>query len=146
MTWTDVARIPLCLLTPDMQNRRIIDRLLLNAATPPPLESNSMLVLFSYARIGECACVVSEKLVSVLSVSEPLRAIPIVEPREIHTIGLVSARREPIPPLTRALAAEASRLSMPQKKDLDAIPVDRFSQWWRPALIETSNKCTELRY
>jgi DNA-binding transcriptional LysR family regulator len=116
VTWTDVARIPLCLLTPDMQNRRIIDRLLLNAATPPPLESNSMLVLFSYARIGECACVVSEKLVSVLSVSEPLRAIPIVEPREIYTIGLVSARREPIPPLTRALAAEASRLSMPQKE------------------------------
>jgi DNA-binding transcriptional LysR family regulator len=116
VTWADVARIPLCLLTPDMQNRRIIDRLLLNAATPPPLESNSMLVLFSYARIGECACVVSEKLVSVLSVSEPLRAIPIVEPREIYTIGLVSARREPIPPLTRALAAEASRLSMPQKE------------------------------
>jgi DNA-binding transcriptional LysR family regulator len=116
VTWADVARIPLCLLTPDMQNRRIIDRLLLNAATPPPLESNSMLVLFSYARIGECACVVSEKLVTVLSVSEPLRAIPIVEPREIYTIGLVSARREPIPPLTRALAAEASRLSMPQKE------------------------------
>jgi DNA-binding transcriptional LysR family regulator len=114
VTWVDVARIPLCLLTPDMQNRRIIDRLLLNAATPPPLESNSMLVLFSYARISECACVVPEKVVSVLSVSEPLRAIPIVEPREIYTIGLVSARREPIPPLTKALVAEASRLAIPQ--------------------------------
>src|SRR6202043_618939 len=28
VTWADVARIPLCLLTPDMQNRRIIDGLL----------------------------------------------------------------------------------------------------------------------
>jgi hypothetical protein len=44
VTWADVARIPLCLLTPDMQNRRIIDRLLVDAAAPPPLESNSMLV------------------------------------------------------------------------------------------------------
>ena len=38
VTWSDVARIPLCLLTPDMQNRRIIDRLLVNRAAPPPLE------------------------------------------------------------------------------------------------------------
>jgi DNA-binding transcriptional LysR family regulator len=116
VTWADVARIPLCLLTPDMQNRRIIDRLLMNSAAPPPLESNSMLVLFSHVQAGGYACVVPEKLSSVLSLTEPLRAIPIIEPREIYTIGLVSARREPIPPLTRALAAEASRLAMPQKQ------------------------------
>ena len=28
VTWAEVAHVPLCLLTPDMQNRRIIDRLL----------------------------------------------------------------------------------------------------------------------
>ncbi|HUB62861.1 MAG TPA: LysR family transcriptional regulator [Methylocella sp.] len=115
VTWADVARIPLCLLTPDMQNRRIIDGLLKDTSAPPPLESNSMLVLFSHVRISGCACVVPEKLASVLSVTEPLRAIPIVEPREIYTIGLVSPRREPIPPLTRALAAEASRVALPLK-------------------------------
>lgn len=113
VTWADVARIPLCLLTPDMQNRRIIDQLLVNPAAPP-VESNSMLVLFAHVRIGRYACVVSEMLASMLSVSEPLRAIPIVEPQEIYTIGLVSPRREPIPPLTRALAAEASKLAMPK--------------------------------
>ena len=111
VTWADVARIPLCLLTPDMQNRRIIDRLLVNAAAPPPLESNSMLVLFSHVRIGA-----PEKLASLLSLREPLRAIPILEPQEIYTIGLVSPRQEPIPPLTRALAAEASKLAMPQNQ------------------------------
>lgn len=113
VTWADVARIPLCLLTPDMQNRRIIDQLLVNPAAPP-VESNSMLVLFAHVRIGRYACVVSEMLASMLSVSDPLRAIPIVEPQEIYTIGLVSPRREPIPPLTRALAAEASKLAMPK--------------------------------
>jgi DNA-binding transcriptional LysR family regulator len=101
VSWADVARI---------------DRLLMNSAAPPPLESNSMLVLFSHVQAGGYACVVPEKLSSVLSLTESLRAIPIVEPREIYTIGLVSARREPIPPLTRALAAEASRLAMPQKQ------------------------------
>jgi DNA-binding transcriptional LysR family regulator len=116
VTWADVARIPLCLLTPDMQNRRIIDQLLVNPAAPP-VESNSMLVLFAHVRIGRYACVVSEMLASMLSVSDPLRAIPIVEPQEIYTIGLVSPRREPIPPLTRALAAEASKLAMPKPID-----------------------------
>lgn len=114
VTWSDVARIPLCLLTPDMQNRRIIDRLLVNRAAPPPLESNSILVLFSHVRIGGYACVVSEKLAGLLSVNEPLRAIPIIEPEKIYTIGLVSPRREPIPPLTKALAAEANQLAMPE--------------------------------
>ena len=28
VTWAEVSQVPLCLLTPDMQNRRIIDRLL----------------------------------------------------------------------------------------------------------------------
>src|SRR5439155_21624274 len=31
VTWAEVAQVPLCLLTPDMQNRRIIDRLLQSA-------------------------------------------------------------------------------------------------------------------
>ncbi len=31
VTWSEVAQVPLCLLTPDMQNRRIIDRLLKSA-------------------------------------------------------------------------------------------------------------------
>src|SRR5262249_26532897 len=37
VTWAEVAKVPLCLLTPDMQNRRIIDELLPAAAgTPHP--------------------------------------------------------------------------------------------------------------
>ena len=37
VTWAEVAQVPLCLLTPDMQNRRIIDELLRGAGgTPQP--------------------------------------------------------------------------------------------------------------
>ena len=41
VTWAEVAQVPLCLLTPDMQNRRIIDRLLMSAGgeSRPTLES-----------------------------------------------------------------------------------------------------------
>lgn len=112
VTWADVSHLPLCLLTPDMQNRRIIDKLL-PRALPPPIESNSILALFSHVRLGGYACVISEKLAGLLSLSEGLRAIPIIEPGEIHTIGVVAPRREPVPPLTKALLADASKLAKP---------------------------------
>ena len=40
VTWAEVAQIPLCLLTPDMQNRRIIDSLLHAAGAAPSRRSN----------------------------------------------------------------------------------------------------------
>jgi DNA-binding transcriptional LysR family regulator len=113
VTWAEVARIPLCLLTPDMQNRRIIDSLL-NAAgdhPEPTLESNSMIVLFSHVRTGRWASVMPEKLADTLGLTERLRAIPIVEPEAVHQIGLVVSPREPMAPLVSALVAEASHLA-----------------------------------
>ncbi|HEY0301613.1 MAG TPA: LysR family transcriptional regulator, partial [Rhizomicrobium sp.] len=54
VTWAEVAQEPPCLLTPDMQNRRIIDRLLKSAGgdSRPTLESDSMILLFSHVRTG----------------------------------------------------------------------------------------------
>ena len=40
-----------------------------------------------------------------------MRAIPIVEPEAVHTIGLVVPAREPMTPLTAALVAEARRVA-----------------------------------
>jgi len=113
VTWSEVGKIPLCLLTPDMQNRRIIDSLLHAAGTrpEPTLESNSMIVLFSHVRTGSWASVMPERLADTLGLTERLRSIPIVEPEVVHQIGLVVPPREPMTPLVSALVAEASRLA-----------------------------------
>jgi len=113
VTWAEVARIPLCLLTPDMQNRRIIDQLLRAAGgvPDPTLESNSMIVLFSHVRTGRWASVMPEKLADTLGLTQHLRSIPIVEPEAAHGIGLIVADREPLPPLVAALVAEAKSLA-----------------------------------
>lgn len=113
VTWAEIAKIPLCLLTPDMQNRRIIDQLLRAAGgvPDPTLESNSMIVLFSHVRTGRWASVMPEKLADTLGLTEHLRSIPIVEPEAVHEIGLVVPDREPMPPLTAALVAEAKVLA-----------------------------------
>jgi hypothetical protein len=59
VTWAEIAHVPLCLLTPDMQNRRIIDRLIRSAGgdSRPTLESDSMILLFSHVRTGRWASV-----------------------------------------------------------------------------------------
>ena len=113
VTWAEVAQVPLCLLTPDMQNRRIIDRLLKSAGgeSRPTLESDSMILLFSHVRTGRWASVMPAKLAETLGLTDTLRAIPIVEPEAVQTIGLVVPSREPMMPNTAALVAEARRLA-----------------------------------
>ncbi len=113
VTWAEVAKIPLCLLTPDMQNRRIINRLLraAGAEPEPTLESNSMIVLFSHVRTGRWASVMPEKLADTLGLTERLRSIPIVEPEAVHRIGLIVPNRDPMTPLAAALVAEAKILA-----------------------------------
>jgi len=113
VTWAEVAEVPLCLLTPDMQNRRIIEQLLRSAGgdPQPTLESNSMIVLFAHVRTGRWASVMPSKLAETLGLTAKIRAIPIVEPDAVHTIGLVVPRREPMTPLNAALVTEARRVA-----------------------------------
>jgi DNA-binding transcriptional LysR family regulator len=113
VTWAEVSQVPLCLLTPDMQNRRIIDGLLRSAggAAQPTLESNSMIVLFAHVRTGRWASVMPARLADTLGLTATIRVIPIVEPEAVHTIGLVVPAREPMTPLNAALVSEARRLA-----------------------------------
>ncbi|ATQ69327.1 MULTISPECIES: LysR family transcriptional regulator [Methylosinus] len=121
VTWADVGRIPLCLLTPDMQNRRIVERLIRDAGgnPEPALESNSVIVLFAHVKTGRWATILPEKLADSLRVTAPLRAIPIVEPEAVHEIGLVVPHREPTIPQVAALVLEAKKLAKnPSPADL----------------------------
>ncbi len=113
VTWKEVGDIPLCLLTPDMQNRRIIDGLLRRAgADPQPtLVSNSMIVLFSHVRTGQWASIMPMKIAETLGLTDTIRAIPIVDPEAVHTIGLLVPQREPLTPLAAALVTEARRIA-----------------------------------
>ena len=113
VTWAEVSQESLCLLTPDMQNRRIIDQHLAEAGEPvrPSLESNSMIVLFSHIRTGKWSSIMPLNLAETFGFAEPIRAIPIVEPDASHTVGLVAAQREPNTPLVAALLDEAMALA-----------------------------------
>jgi DNA-binding transcriptional LysR family regulator len=96
-----------------MQNRRIIDRLLKSAGgeSRPTLESDSMILLFSHVRTGRWASVMPEKIAQILGLTETIRAIPIIQPQAVQTIGLVVPAREPMTPTTAALVSEARRIA-----------------------------------
>jgi DNA-binding transcriptional LysR family regulator len=111
VTWAEVAALPLCLPAPDMQVRHIIDEYLSAAAgrlAPPPLESDSMVVLFTHVRTGHWATVMPDKLAEALGLTQRLRSVPIIEPEAVHQIGLVLPQREPSTAIISALVAEAT--------------------------------------
>ncbi|AMN39781.1 LysR family transcriptional regulator [Rhodoplanes sp. Z2-YC6860] len=110
VTWEMVSRLQLCLLTPDTENRRIIEGLLRGTGENPciMLESDSISVLFAHVRTGAWVSIVPDKIAQSTLVNESdLRAIPIVEPEAVHTVGLVMPERELTTPLATALATQA---------------------------------------
>jgi DNA-binding transcriptional LysR family regulator len=114
VTWAEVARIPLCLPAAGMRIRNIIDGLLTGAAGeigPPPLESDSMVVLFSHVRTGRWATVMPDKLAEALGLTQQLRSVPIVEPDVTHQIGLLVPKREPSTAIVTALIAEVNAIA-----------------------------------
>ncbi|MBI3699583.1 MAG: LysR family transcriptional regulator [Afipia sp.] len=113
VTWEEVGKIPLCLLTPDMQNRRIIDRALLAAgASPhPTLTSNSIIVLYTHVKTGRWSTVMPAKLADTLGFSEAVRSIPIVDPFVTYRVGLVIPQRDPMTSLVSALVDVAREVA-----------------------------------
>jgi DNA-binding transcriptional LysR family regulator len=113
VTWKEVGQVPLCLLTPDMQNRRIIDRALksVGAEAVPTLTSNSLLVLYTHVKTGRWASVMPAKLAETLGLADAVRSIPIVDPVVNYSIGLVIPQRDPMTPLIAALVQVAREVA-----------------------------------
>lgn len=112
VTWAEVAGESLCLLTADMQNRRIIDQLLAEAGAvaAPQVESNSTIALVAHVQTGGWVSVVPQGLAAMFTGGGALAAVPIVAPEAEHVVGLVAARRDPPTPLVQALWDVAARL------------------------------------
>jgi DNA-binding transcriptional LysR family regulator len=113
--WRELSDVPLCLFTPDMQNRRIVDQHLAEHAehprTDPPAETNSSLVMASLVSSGRWSSVMPPVLVKAIELAPGVRSIPIVEPEVTHAVGLIVSEREPVTPLVRALMAAARQLA-----------------------------------
>jgi DNA-binding transcriptional LysR family regulator len=107
ITWKEAAQAPLCLLTRDMQNRRIIDGIFraAGAQPKPSVETNSIFNLCSHASSGLWSSIVPRQLLQFFGIPRQTRAVELVEPSARRTIGLIMSDRQPASPLARNLFA-----------------------------------------
>jgi DNA-binding transcriptional LysR family regulator len=111
VTWAEAAQQKLCLLTPNMQNRRIIDRAfaVAKAHPVPRLETNSIMNLISSVRSMGLCSIMPDYFKNAMGALEDVIAVPLVEPVVSHAVGLVAADREPLSPAIAALFRAAGQ-------------------------------------
>lgn len=113
VTWAEAAEVPLCLLTGDMQNRRIVNQHLSEAGARAvaPVESNSTIALIAHVQTGGWASIVPKRLADMFAGGGRLVSIPLVDPEAEHVVGLIAPRRDPQTPVLAALLDQAERLA-----------------------------------
>jgi DNA-binding transcriptional LysR family regulator len=112
--WAEAASLPLCLLTPDMQNRRIVDGVFRSVGCQPvpAVETNSIINLCSHVSSGLWSSVLPYALLSLLGLPEGTKALRLTAPAVTHVMGIVIADRDPALPLARALFGQAPGLGL----------------------------------
>lgn len=112
VTWVEAADMPLCLLEPGMQNRRIIDAAFAQVGKVPELvaETSELASAMLTAATGLGAAILPEVLVRDLGTPDGTVALPIVEPALETSIVLMARKRTPALPSVEALRSSARRL------------------------------------
>jgi DNA-binding transcriptional LysR family regulator len=115
VTWAEAAKQPLCLLTPNMQNRRIIDRAFRTANSSPTirLETNSVINLYANVHLMGLASIVPEYFLKILGPMSDNRTVPLKAPEIEHSVGLVAVDRDPVSPLVLAVFESAAQVAAP---------------------------------
>ena len=122
-TWEDAAKLPLCLLSPNMHERQIMDEAFSKAGCQPrpQLESNSILQLAFHVMSGDIATVVPQHFSRTNNVFHGTREIVLNDPVVSQKIGLVYAKGTPIQPMAKAI------VKLMQEDDSAAMLKENFS-------------------
>jgi len=113
VTWADLADARLCLLTPNMQNRRIINQNFMAAGVTPEalVEANSTIVLAAHVAEGDWVTILPSDMAEFLTSGKDMAVVPIAGSGKAHSVGLVAPFREPHTPVLDAVLAEMRRMA-----------------------------------
>lgn len=113
LQWKDLRGLKLCLLSPDMQNRRIINRNFMEASLTPEamIESNSTVVLISNVVNGGWVTILPNDMAAFLSAGHPLVSVPLRGGVSDHSVGLLAPHQEPHTQVIAALFQSALKLA-----------------------------------
>ena len=110
VSWADLEHEPLCLLTKDTQNRRIVDAALGRAGVQvsPRVESSEISGMTGFARMGY-SCVIAHPSLVLEGLPIGMSAVELTAPDVTQSVGLVSAALDPPAPLVRVLREELAQ-------------------------------------
>jgi DNA-binding transcriptional LysR family regulator len=112
ISWEAAAEAPLCLLSPEMQNRRIVDRNFAEAGATaqPVVETNSISTLHAHVREGRLCAVLADSWLQAYSVPEGMSLLRL-EPERRQPIGIVWPDGEPTSAMARVLVEAAEEFN-----------------------------------
>jgi DNA-binding transcriptional LysR family regulator len=118
LSWSDVAELPLCLLTQNMQNRRLIDAAFREANVTPKvmLETDSIFALYSHVRSAGLYSVVPHSMLNQFESHHEVIAIPL-SPELTRDVGLIVRRQDLLSPIQDAAWNIAQNLGLQQRFD-----------------------------
>jgi len=118
LTWKDTAKLPLCLLTPNMQNRRLIDAAFREAGVTPKvmLETDSVFALYAHVRNAGLYSIVPHSMLIHFEMRQEVTALPIT-PELSRDVGLIMRRQEVPFPIQSAAWNIAQALNLQNQFD-----------------------------
>ena len=92
ISWREAAQLPLCLLTPEMHNRSIVDSVFakLDVSVKPVMETDSILALALSVVAGDVCSVLPGALLGAVRSYPELEALPLVQPEVSTSVGFVT--------------------------------------------------------
>ena len=114
--WAQAAKLPLCLLTPDMHNRLIVDQSFQTAGceVSAAMETNSVLSLMMAVSDGGLHSVLPGALVATLPEAAALNVRPLITPQVQTAIAFLT---QPKDTATRALLAAMALMETTQWRE-----------------------------
>lgn len=91
ISWQQISKLPLCLLTPDMHNRTIVDAAFAEAGVTvkPIMETNSLLTLALSVVAGELCTILPGAMLDTVRGYAELEALPLEDPVVSTPIGFM---------------------------------------------------------
>lgn len=121
VAWGELTQVPLCLLSPKMQNRRIFDRLFADAGVDvqPSIEADAISAIYAHVATGRWSTVIAHAWLHLFGVPDGLRAIPMKSSSVVHHVGLLTADADLYPLVVQAFLDIATGLDI--ESELDAM-------------------------
>lgn len=117
--WAELADTPLCLLSPVMRNRQILDSIFAAAGVTvlPSVETDTVSALYAHVGTHRWSSVIAHPWLHQFGVPTGMRVVPLEDPQVSPGVGLLLPDRRPEPIMGRALEQVAAATPLEQMLD-----------------------------